>query len=85
MGWANYLGHAEFPKGKLNEVLADKHGTPLTNNALNNHIRHAKGWAMVEAESNRRCLVLPLHRFQKGIGDRTCEEHGIRKVKHWQP
>jgi hypothetical protein len=54
MGWANQIGHAEFPTGKLNEVLADKNGKSLSVNALNNHIRRAKGWGFVEPESNRR-------------------------------
>lgn len=63
----------------------DKDGTVLSNNAVNGHVRRAKLWDFIEAESNRRCLVLPMHRFQKGVGDETCEEHGIRPAKRFRP
>ncbi|MGW4908707.1 hypothetical protein [Streptomyces sp. NPDC004270] len=85
MGWANQIGHAEFPTGKLNEVLADKNGKPLSVNALNNHIRKAKALGLVEPESNRRCLVLPECRVQKGIGGKFCEEHRVYPARRWRP
>ncbi|MDX3766081.1 MULTISPECIES: hypothetical protein [unclassified Streptomyces] len=85
MGWANVLGHAEFPSGELNKILVTENGEVPSNGAVNNHVRRAKGWDLVEAESNRRCLVLPVHRFQKGIGDQTCDEHGIRPAKRFRP
>ncbi|MDT0451275.1 hypothetical protein [Streptomyces hesseae] len=85
MGWANQIGHAEFPPGELNKILADKDGTVPSKDAVNNHVRRAKDWDLVETESNRRCLVLPEDRFQKGIGDRTCDEHGIRPAKRFRP
>lgn len=85
MGWANRIGHAEFPPGELNKILADEDGTVPTHNAVNNHVRRAKDWGVIEAESNRRCLVLPECRFQKGIGDETCDEHGLRPVKRFRP
>ncbi|MFC9081970.1 hypothetical protein ACFTY7_34215 [Streptomyces sp. NPDC057062] len=85
MGWANQIGHAEFPPDELNKILADKDGKVPSNNALNNHVRKAKGWGFIETESNRRCLILPVFHFQKGIGDATCDEHGIRKAKRFRP
>ncbi|MCM2390329.1 hypothetical protein [Streptomyces albipurpureus] len=85
IGWANVLGHAEFPPGELNKIMADKSGKIPSKDALNLHVGRAKEWGLVEAESNRRCLVLPMHRFQKGIGDETCDEHGIRPAKRFRP
>lgn len=85
MGWANQIGHAEFPPDELNKILADRDGKVPSNNALNNHVRKAKGWGFIETESNRRCLILPVFHFQKGIGDTTCDEHGIRKAKRFRP
>ncbi|MCW8217833.1 MULTISPECIES: hypothetical protein [Streptomyces] len=85
MGWANQIGHAEFPQDELNKILVDKEGKVPSNNALNNHVRKAKGWGFIETESNRRCLILPVSHFQKGIGDATCDEHGIRKAKRFRP
>ncbi|MFB7027824.1 MULTISPECIES: hypothetical protein [unclassified Streptomyces] len=84
MGWTNQIGHAEFPPGELNKILADKHGTVPSKDAVNNHVRRAKEWGLIEPESNRRCLVLPEYRFQKGIGDRMCDEHGIRPAKRFR-
>ncbi|MEU2853446.1 hypothetical protein [Streptomyces syringium] len=84
MGWANQIGHAEFPPGELNKIMADKDGVVPSKDALNHHVRRAKEWGMIEPQSNRRCLVLPEYRFQKGIGDATCDEHGIRPVKRFR-
>ncbi|MFV0130694.1 hypothetical protein ACLGI4_23800 [Streptomyces sp. HMX112] len=84
MGWANQIGHAEFPPGELNKILADKYGTVPSKDAVNNHVRRAKEWGLIEAESNRRCLVLPEYRFQKGIGDRVRDEHDIRPAKRFR-
>ncbi|MBT2404346.1 MULTISPECIES: hypothetical protein [unclassified Streptomyces] len=85
MGWANQIGHAEFPPDELNKILAGKDGAVLSKDAVNNHVRRAKEWGLVKTESSRLCLVLPEHHFQKGIGDITCDVHGVRPAKRFRP
>lgn len=70
-------GHANFRQGEIAEILGTP-GNPLSASSVSNAIRLAKKAGWIAQESGARCLVVPPHAVQGGLGhpgDR-CAVHG---------
>ena len=78
VGWTNRVGHAEFAKGALADVLGVS-GKPHAAQDVQKAIRAAKQHGLIGQESGARCLVLPRFHVQKeGLGTGSCQVHGLR-------
>lgn len=81
---ANRIGHAEFGKDELRIVLAVRRRgqdiiEPPSRQQVWQAIRRAKELDLIDDESCQRCLVLPLHLWDKGVGGSNCSAHGLGK------
>ena len=75
VGWGNQIGHAEFAEGQLAKILGlsgKKYASQDVSKAVTAAIKHG----MVEKGSGVRCLILPGHHFQQGVGTTVCKWHG---------
>ncbi|MDN4163357.1 hypothetical protein [Nocardioides abyssi] len=85
---ANRIGHAEFRKDELTGFLVTRRrddaavATPSRQQVWQ-AIRRAKELELLDDESRLRCLVLPIHLWDKGVGGTTCVEHGLGG--RWSP
>jgi hypothetical protein len=70
-------GHATFQVGEIGEILGTP-GQPLTPQAVSNAIRRAKNAGWIAEESTARCLVVPPHAVEGGLGhpNERCKIHG---------
>lgn len=78
-------GHANFIKREreLAHLLGDKNPVPA--NRLSEAIKKAKDKGWLAAESNARCLVVPIHAIEGGLGgefDRCAVHIGKRTGNH---
>lgn len=75
-------GHAPFASGEIAGILgkpnADGVWVPKAPSGVSQAIDLAKRKGLLDASSNSRCLVVPSHWWQGGIGSltRPCPEHG---------
>jgi hypothetical protein len=65
-------GHAPFKSGEL-AVYLGLPGQPLKPSEVSNAIRLAKTSGWIAEESNARCLVVPPHAVEGGLGDPRAE------------
>jgi hypothetical protein len=74
-------GHAAFKAGEIAEVLGTP-GEPLSPSSVSNAIKLAKNAGWIGRESSSRCLVVPPHAVQGGIGhpNERCPIHGAPVV-----
>lgn len=75
-------GHAPLAPGEIAKVLGapDEQGnwSPKSATGVSQAIRLARTKGLLDHRSNARCLVLPSHAWQGGIGSATkpCPVHG---------
>lgn len=75
-------GHAVFPPGEIAKSLGapgiDGGWLPKAPTGVSQAIRLAKQKGLLDPSSNARCLVLPSHAWQGGLGavGKTCTVHG---------
>jgi hypothetical protein len=70
-------GHANFVQGEIAEILGTP-GKPLSPSSVSNAIKLAKKAGWIAQESNSRCLVMPPHAVEGGLGhpNDRCAVHG---------
>jgi hypothetical protein len=70
-------GHANFKSGEIAEILGTP-GKPLSASSVSNAIKLAKSAGWIAQESTARCLVVPPHAVDGGIGhpNERCQIHG---------
>ena len=75
----NRIGHAEFHRGELAQVLATDKG-PLAASRVANLVKQGRDLDIIGQESTANCLVLPHWVAQKdGRGTSACSVHGVRR------
>ena len=79
-------GHANFGPGEIAEILGTP-GNPLSASSVSNAIKLAKNAGWIANESNSRCLVVPPHAVQGGLGhpNERCAIHGASVVPFHVP
>lgn len=86
LGWANVVGHAEFPSGHLAQLVRRADGTAPSAQQLGNAIARAVSRGLLDEQSSSRCLVPSPHLWDRagGTGTRSCRWHGIpsRPTRH---
>jgi hypothetical protein len=70
-------GHATFKPGEIAEILGTP-GEPLSPSSVSNAVKLAKNAGWIAEESSARCLVVPPHAVQGGLGhpNDRCPIHG---------
>lgn len=71
-------GHANFGAGEMGNLLGPP-GRPLKPASVSRAIREAKEYGWIAGESNARCLVVPPHAVEGGLGhpNDPCRVHGL--------
>ena len=75
-------GHATFSSGEIARVLGcagpDGLWVPKSATGVSQAVSLAKRKGLIDESSNARCLVLPAHAWQGGLGSpsRRCSVHG---------
>lgn len=77
VGWGNQLGHAEFSEGELAKVLGQS-GNKYASQNVYRAVQTAVRYGLVQDGSGVRCLILPGHHFQQGMGATVCRWHGAK-------
>ncbi|GAA4672379.1 hypothetical protein GCM10023226_06510 [Nocardioides nanhaiensis] len=83
MSRANRVGHAEFAKGELADLLKVTRGdspsmlTVPSRQQVWGAIRRAKNLELVEETSRLRCLILSPSLWTRGTGSGRCAEHRV--------
>lgn len=72
-------GHAPFAPGQIGIVLGDP-GLPLHRGNVQRAIRVAVKYGWLSPNSGSRCLVVPAHAIEGGVGSRFHACHHHRKV-----